>query len=673
MYYFFCGLEEKRLADAILHQTMELVKNEDGRTEKFPVGMRVLAVDDNPTCLRKLEELLLRCKYHVTKTMESSKALEMLREKSNMFDLVISDVEMPDTDGFKLLEIGLEMDLPVIMLSAHSDHDSVMKGIIHGACDYLVKPVGLKELQNIWHHVVKKNIKSYAKNIGPSRQLLPSSESNLGPSGSKKRKEKVSDSGDEDDSDREDEDGDGNEQDGEESSARKKPRVVWSQELHQKFVNAVQQLGLDKAVPKKILDLMNIENLTRENVASHLQKYRLFLKKIDEGQQQNMNPDAFGSRDSSYFQMAQLDGLRDYTDTRQLPSSLLTRSHLTKLHPSMYSSINLHGINTSSFIQQNSSNSANPFGTYHSTTLSPRVQNMNLFQRTSSPLEPLQFPRSNGSAYMGDFKSIGDRPIGGSFLDSCISFGSSSNSLPSASSNTLLLQPNYTQPLHRASDGNQLCIEGTSSISASPNIGVQGLSRFPSHSWQGNLNNTTRFPSNSLPLNHTFLPDQVTCGGNNNLGDCSSLVSGDNSGGEMQCEPQLLGDFMQNMSSLDGQKWEEQNSNMLIPFGNVEYPLQGDDMVFRDNNATGSKGLEESLTSPIDATSATFNSQEYVGKSTMLDDPEMKPGRPENALVDNQHDVFDDIMNEMMKQDENNGMVSVGVATRFGFDSFPPP
>lgn len=53
----------------------------------------------------------------VTKTMESKKALEMLRENSNMFDLVISDVEMPDTDGFKLLEIGLEMDLPVISTS----------------------------------------------------------------------------------------------------------------------------------------------------------------------------------------------------------------------------------------------------------------------------------------------------------------------------------------------------------------------------------------------------------------------------------------------------------------------------------------------------------------------------------------------------------------------------
>lgn len=42
-------------------------------------------------------------------------ALNLLRERKDGYDIVISDVNMPDMDGFKLLEhVGLEMDLPVI-------------------------------------------------------------------------------------------------------------------------------------------------------------------------------------------------------------------------------------------------------------------------------------------------------------------------------------------------------------------------------------------------------------------------------------------------------------------------------------------------------------------------------------------------------------------------------
>lgn len=51
----------------------------------------------------------------VTTASQAKAALKMLRESKNRFDLVISDVHMPDMDGFKLLElVGLEMDLPVI-------------------------------------------------------------------------------------------------------------------------------------------------------------------------------------------------------------------------------------------------------------------------------------------------------------------------------------------------------------------------------------------------------------------------------------------------------------------------------------------------------------------------------------------------------------------------------
>ncbi|KAL1142861.1 hypothetical protein V6Z11_A11G123400 [Gossypium hirsutum] len=66
-----------------------------------------------------------------------------------------------------------------------------------------------------------------------------------------------------------------------ESSEGKKPRMVWTQELHDLFVATVNELGRD-AVPKKILErmqAMNVTFLTRANIASHLQKYRMHLQK----------------------------------------------------------------------------------------------------------------------------------------------------------------------------------------------------------------------------------------------------------------------------------------------------------------------------------------------------------------------------------------------------------
>jgi SHAQKYF class myb-like DNA-binding protein len=45
-------------------------------------------------------------------------------------------------------------------------------------------------------------------------------------------------------------------------------------------MNAVAVLGINAAVPKEIMKLMNVPGVTRENVASHLQKHRIMLKKM---------------------------------------------------------------------------------------------------------------------------------------------------------------------------------------------------------------------------------------------------------------------------------------------------------------------------------------------------------------------------------------------------------
>ncbi|KAL7596846.1 hypothetical protein Lser_V15G31334 [Lactuca serriola] len=281
--------------------------------DQFPAGLRVLVVDDDPTCLMILEKMLRNCKYEVTKCNRAEVALSLLRENKNGFDVVISDVHMPDMDGFKLLvHIGLEMDLPVIMMSADDSKSVVMKGVTHGACDYLIKPVRIEALRNIWQHVVRKKKREW-KDIDTSASLDDvdrkeekqaedpdySSSANEGHNwkNTKRRKD------DEDEGE-----GEGEERD--DSSSLKKPRVVWCVELHQQFVAAVNQLGIDKAVPKKILDLMNVPGITRENVASHLQKYRLYLRRLSGSHQSGGNtPSFFSTPDAGYGSISTLSDL----------------------------------------------------------------------------------------------------------------------------------------------------------------------------------------------------------------------------------------------------------------------------------------------------------------------------------------------------------------------------
>ncbi|GMQ02107.1 hypothetical protein CsSME_00048489 [Camellia sinensis var. sinensis] len=120
-------------------------------------------------------------------------------------------------------------------MSVDRETSKVIRGVQHGACDYLLKPIRMKELRHIWQHVFRKRIHEVRDIEGHE--------------------------GTHDDKDFVD------------PSSVKKARVVWTVDLHQKFVKAVNQIGFDRVGPKKILDLMNIPWLTRENVASHLQRY----------------------------------------------------------------------------------------------------------------------------------------------------------------------------------------------------------------------------------------------------------------------------------------------------------------------------------------------------------------------------------------------------------------
>jgi two-component response regulator (ARR-B family) len=232
-----------------------------------PSGLKVLVVDDDPMCLRVVSAMLKRCEYNVETKTNGQDALQELRrrqDEGDQFDLVLSDVYMPDMDGFKLLEsVGLELEIPVIMMSCDGDTNVVLRGVTHGAVDFLIKPIRIEELKNVWQHVLRRRSSQFNNRSAQFEESSMDQDSDVQSHGTKRKDVDII---------RAEHEGGCN---------GKKPRVVWSVEMHQQFVHAVNQLGIDKAVPKRILDLMNVQGLTRENVASHLQKYRLYLKRVE--------------------------------------------------------------------------------------------------------------------------------------------------------------------------------------------------------------------------------------------------------------------------------------------------------------------------------------------------------------------------------------------------------
>ncbi|HEY3592698.1 MAG TPA: ATP-binding protein, partial [Polyangiaceae bacterium] len=108
---------------------------------------RVLWADDNGD-MRDYVARLLRSRYEVTAVPDGAAALASARE--NPPDLVLTDVMMPELDGFGLLR-ELRADpktrtIPVILLSARAGEEAAVEGLGAGADDYLVKPFSAREL-----------------------------------------------------------------------------------------------------------------------------------------------------------------------------------------------------------------------------------------------------------------------------------------------------------------------------------------------------------------------------------------------------------------------------------------------------------------------------------------------------------------------------------------------
>jgi len=110
-------------------------------------SQRVLVVDDEPSMRRVLEIMLSRMGYRTAAAADGLEALQCLADQD--FDLMISDLRMPGLNGIALLEKmrESELDVPVIIITAHGSIESAVEAMRLGACDYLLRPFDMEALE----------------------------------------------------------------------------------------------------------------------------------------------------------------------------------------------------------------------------------------------------------------------------------------------------------------------------------------------------------------------------------------------------------------------------------------------------------------------------------------------------------------------------------------------
>lgn len=107
---------------------------------------RILIVDDDPALCRSMTVFLLRNGFEAKGCTSADEAMNAMFDQP--FDLVISDIMMPGTDGYSFSRAIREQDenIPILFVTARDDFASKQKGFAIGIDDYMTKPVDLEEM-----------------------------------------------------------------------------------------------------------------------------------------------------------------------------------------------------------------------------------------------------------------------------------------------------------------------------------------------------------------------------------------------------------------------------------------------------------------------------------------------------------------------------------------------
>ncbi len=129
---------------------------------------RILVVDDEKRMIDFIRMNLELEGYQVLEAHNGLEALEAIR--TQLPDLVLLDVMMPELDGFETLKMLREFSsVPVIMLTAKGEEDDKVYGLELGADDYITKPFGSRELSSRIRAVLRR---AEMPSVSPDKAVL---------------------------------------------------------------------------------------------------------------------------------------------------------------------------------------------------------------------------------------------------------------------------------------------------------------------------------------------------------------------------------------------------------------------------------------------------------------------------------------------------------------------
>ncbi|XP_061961675.1 two-component response regulator-like APRR5 isoform X4 [Populus nigra] len=182
--------EVEGMAVELETEKKDIGSSEVVRWEKFLPRMvlSVLLVEADDSTRQIIAALLRKCSYRVAAVPDGLMAWETLKGGPHNIDLILTEVELPLISGYALLTLVTEhavcKNIPVIMMSSQDSISMVLKCMLKGAADFLIKPVRKNELRNLWQHVWRRQTLSAGQIPQNSHKVEASSENNAASNGS---------------------------------------------------------------------------------------------------------------------------------------------------------------------------------------------------------------------------------------------------------------------------------------------------------------------------------------------------------------------------------------------------------------------------------------------------------------------------------------------------------